>query len=605
MPSDAEKGNTTRKIWPPRVPPPVRDIQINCCFNPECENFGKPVSLSVRHGRGKHSSDNYILKGSKNRINMKKKVLCKLCCRETTVKSNLATWEEYERISSYLNVKSRGALPVCSNPACVNHFAGTLSLKEWMGHFPKNGVNSNGSRRLRCKACGKTFSIGNNSGKAHGNHKKSYKNRLVFSLLVNKTPISRICEIAQITPSTAYRKIHFIREQCERFSGHRERRLIEGNVCPDEVRVSVDQQYHLVNWNQRKDKRNIQLYTITSADNISGYIFGSHTNFDPSIDTKDAEAMAKKVGDSERMGAYRRYARVWLEKDYEDSHAISVARKSQLKTECREESYETCETMSPGLRIPAKGVQVHAEYTAFAHFLLLKQMLSRVGRVDFYLDVEQILKRGCLYFFKDMIKTGKCDAFLVSINKDFSVDQKRKLIRATKKILNLEMSLHPSMSEWEVRRKIMKENIEKAFENPRLPGQKGKDREPWVTVPFPRMDEPQKQVLPLTSFSGLTQDQMIDTFLRAGLYGVDSFFQQIRRRVSLLERPISSSSSTGRKWFGYNPYNPSMIQDMVTIMRVFHNYVLESTNEKGVTPAMKLGLARGPVRIEDIIYFKG
>src|SRR3546814_12045256 len=35
----------------PRVPPPVHDIQVNTCRNPDCENFGVPPLKVVSMGR--------------------------------------------------------------------------------------------------------------------------------------------------------------------------------------------------------------------------------------------------------------------------------------------------------------------------------------------------------------------------------------------------------------------------------------------------------------------------------------------------------------------------------------------------------------------------
>ena len=62
-----------------------------------------------------------------------------------------------------------------------------------------------------------------------------------------------------------------------------------------------------------------------------------------------------------------------------------------------------------------------------------------------------------------------------------------------------------------------------------------------------------------------------------------------------------SSSSAGRTWYGYSAYNPAMIVKMLGIFRVFYNFCL--SGQDGKTPAMRLGLAKGKVALEDIIYF--
>ena len=53
--------------------------------------------------------------------------------------------------------------------------------------------------------------------------------------------------------------------------------------------------------------------------------------------------------------------------------------------------------------------------------------------------------------------------------------------------------------------------------------------------------------------------------------------------------------------YGYSAYNPETIVKMLGIFRVFYNYCL--TGKDGKTPSMRLGLAKGKVSLEDIIYF--
>ena len=84
------------------------------------------------------------------------------------------------------------------------------------------------------------------------------------------------------------------------------------------------------------------------------------------------------------------------------------------------------------------------------------------------------------------------------------------------------------------------------------------------------------------------------------MHALDRFFMQVRRRISLLERPIVSTSNTGRMWFGYNAYKPENIVKLLDVFRVFYNYCL--AGKDGKTPAMRLGLAKGVVALEDIIY---
>ncbi|MDA8364743.1 MAG: hypothetical protein M0Z84_13245 [Gammaproteobacteria bacterium] len=55
------------------------------------------------------------------------------------------------------------------------------------------------------------------------------------------------------------------------------------------------------------------------------------------------------------------------------------------------------------------------------------------------------------------------------------------------------------------------------------------------------------------------------------------------------------------KAFGYDPYNPENVVKLLTIFRVFYNYVAAGQDKE--TPAMRLGLAQAPIKIEDLLYF--
>ena len=89
------------------------------------------------------------------------------------------------------------------------------------------------------------------------------------------------------------------------------------------------------------------------------------------------------------------------------------------------------------------------------------------------------------------------------------------------------------------------------------------------------------------------------SYNKANLHAIDKFFMLTRRRPYLLERPMSSAGSAVRRWHGYSPYNPVMVQKVLDILRVFFNYVQAGIDKK--TPAMRLGGVDRRVRIEDIL----
>ncbi|CAM3667615.1 hypothetical protein POHY109586_19095 [Polaromonas hydrogenivorans] len=77
---------------------------------------------------------------------------------------------------------------------------------------------------------------------------------------------------------------------------------------------------------------------------------------------------------------------------------------------------------------------------------------------------------------------------------------------------------------------------------------------------------------------------------------------QVRRSVRLAKRPIASASSDRRTWHGYAAYQPHNLAKALSIYKTAYNYCLKDS--KGKIPAMKPGLAKAPIPLEDVLYFQ-
>ena len=287
-----------------RVPKEVGTIQVNFCKNPQCQNFGISAS-TVRQPKGRGAAergrDTYTVVGSGRGTPM---LRCSFCGQYPTIKSNKGIHEELSRFWKPFDTI---ATTTCPNQACPNHH---IDIDRSKSHYQSFGRTKAGSKRYRCKACGRTF-ITDSSPTIR--QRKPHKNAAIFRLLVNKVPFRRICEVEGITMSTLYRKIDFIHRQCTSFVAERERNLPSMSIA--RLYIGVDRQDYMLNWADAKDRRNIIFRAVGSADNTTGYVFGLHLNFDPSLDPEDIERDAIASGDYEVKPAYRQYARLWLRRD--------------------------------------------------------------------------------------------------------------------------------------------------------------------------------------------------------------------------------------------------------------------------------------------------
>ncbi|EQD59031.1 hypothetical protein B1B_08364, partial [mine drainage metagenome] len=256
----------------------------------------------------------------------------------------------------------------------------------------------------------------------------------------------------------------------------------------------------------------------------------------------------------------------------------------------------------PEDRLPAKGMLVHAEYTLHGHFMALRRLLQATEKVRFFLDQDSGIRGACLGAFADRILEERCEAFYVSIAKDLTIDEKRHRLNDAKARFDAEAKKLSGLTKSAVKLALLKERIAQAKTI-------GPWKDRWVFDPLPTISEPEKALCHLTDFGqyAADPDHLAWLYAKASLHAVDTFFNRLRRRFSMLERPILSAANRRRVWYGYAPYRPEQIGKLLTIARACHNYVWTADRKKGVkpeTPAMRLGLARAPLELSDIIYFR-
>jgi hypothetical protein len=213
---------------------------------------------------------------------------------------------------------------------------------------------------------------------------------------------------------------------------------------------------------------------------------------------------------------------------------------------------EVAEAPDANERLPSHGMQIHAEYTLYGHFFFLRQLFGGVERLRFFLDQDSGMRTACLAAFQPEIKARTADAFYVRITKELSVSQKRACLAVSRARFEAAKQTHPGLSDVGLQMLLIKSAIAQM-------ATLGKWQDRWLAHPLPDMSEPEKAVCYLTEFGDYDADHLARLYQKASLHGIDRFFMQVRRRLSLLERPIGTASKARRMWYGYGPYNPASI----------------------------------------------
>ncbi|MDD2943685.1 MAG: hypothetical protein PHC51_12055 [bacterium] len=550
----------------PRIPSEVEGIQVNHCKNTSCVNFGIPASESRWAMKGDDAKGSYRIIGGERQARY---LTCHSCLKHTSLQSNLAVFQELSRFTPH---KARIDSASCINQDCSSFGIGIKTNPEM---YYQHGKTLSDEPRFRCRACGSTFSAGLPIRK----QRRPELNREILNLLVNKVPMRRICEILTINPATLYNKIEYLDHVMSRFSEEQEMKLMQSEVKMQRAYVSVDRQDHTLNWGTQLDRRNIRLGAIGAVENMSGYVLAMQLNFDSGVDPNDVEADAIERTDYELPPVFRHYARVWLRRDY------------LLPTSNNNDDGEDGEVAADSdIKAPHSGMQVHMQYTQAAIFFHLKRLLQGAEKIRFFLDRDPGLDNACLSAFVEDIKARRVDAFTIQSTKAITMAKKKIIISRSNRAFD-DFKLDTGLRE--------ESNLKHKYVVASLKAQQANESySGWFKYPLGDMAEPEKSISYITNFGDFDIDHLVRLYMKASLKGIDRFFMQVRRRLSILERPIGSANNAGRTWFGYSAYSPLVAEQVLRIFRVYYNYCLIGEDKR--TPAMRIGLATKPFSLNEV-----
>ncbi len=594
---------------PVRIPARFEGVQVNCCKNPDCEHYGLPetedgmpwLSRSERTRRRLHfryhvhaASLSVVLDNAGPWFN------CTACGEGgLPLKSNQGIVEEARRM---LNLpKVRGC---CPNQACTNHQRSDPKAYRKFGY--QGGYQGRrGNPRRQCKACETVFVLPGEAAD-HRVRQMGPEDVLMLKLLVGKMPLRRIRYTLKMSPITFYQRLERYAERFRALTREREARLPEIVKEGPALEIGVDRQDYTLNWKSCADRRNMHLLAVGSAENRTGYVFGLHPAFDPDADAAAIERAAQAAGDYRQGECYRQHARYWLAPDYPLRTLYNELRAAKRRREAgaaaRQSIWQRYQEALDRLDIeegehpdavppPGGGMQVHSSYTLYGHFLHLKHLLGNAPEVGFYLDQDSGMRAACLSIWADRIKEGRAHAFYLRYNKNLTVDQKKA---RTQGRISAKMKQRPQ--DWQRLREAMQQAIRDG-----VPKGPWKDR--WVCHPHTSMFEPEKELAALTPIPGRNEDEQADRHLSASLHGVSRFFMQVRRMLSLFERPHVTGNQNPQNqryvYSAYAPYSPTVAIQMLDIFRGYYDYCKPGTD--GATPAMRLGLADHVLGVEEVL----
>lgn len=589
----------------------VHQIQLNRCTDPFCKWFGMPQE---RFTEARNKPSRYKLTGTMRSAH-------KFVCNPdplrstsgttwdctTVVLSNWSIAEEIARLAK--NDKVRQVEPTYNfhHEDCENY---GITPFDSPSHFYRKGKTKVNTQRWQCKSCKKLTNILPTRRESFNYHQQ--RNNILLPLandLLSRTPIKRTCEVLGISPTTYYSKLEWLYYCCLEFLNRHEAKAFEAKKF-DTIWLNTDQMYYYLNnvrkrghgglrYNGLEDKL-FQIRILVSADQFSRYVFRSDIAFDWDVSLSDIEADTKKYKD-DHLNDYAR----------SNAHFPNYSSCPQLPTQFdtqTESEYLTELSEFIRRKTYVDGLQVNSTYTSIAQLWLIKQMVhSKNWR--FITDEDHSIKTAINRVFAKEICLMDAHHFLCKIDDKKSLKDaflEAEEARRDLKSWGIE-SGYDNVSMWELAR-LKLEQIFRTHQFHKMVLVDGREYPTWaknpVEHPRPSRDQGIRLVDCTTNVSTYSPVELALMVLNVNNSSTNAFMQQIRRRISFLERPLMTARGDGKSYI-YANFNPRYAQYALTILRTYYNFckTYRLPDKTLVTPAQRLGLTDKQFTLKDIIYF--
>lgn len=583
------------------------EIQANFCTSPFCRWFGLPQH---KYQEIKNKSSRYKLVGKIDSKSIK--------CNEVPTDdhdgividnwvSPLSNWSLAEEITRLIDINTVAPMETeytfhredCSDVA-LNPFDNPTA-------FYKSGKSSSNSQKYQCKKCGKITNVLPTQRECFTYHQKKNDILPKFAMqILSRTPVTRTLELLNIGASTYYNKLEWLHKRCLEFLERYETKPLR-EMHFDTLCLNTDKFSYFLNNIRKKghwkdyleqERPHFPTYVVATVDAYSRYAFRTDIAFDYNITADDIERDVELLKENHLYNFAQKNAR------YRYS-CYGVADDDEVK---ENEDDDLINNKSLQLRKDyIDGFHVNTTYTAYAQYWLVKQMLN-ADKINYVCDEDKSLITSIMRVYADEIKNGDVNVFTCRIGKD--LDKREAYAHYAMAVDRLHewqdfIGFKGSLKDTAINKIAHDLSSHRLY---RTVEYKGKNYPIYihspVEHPYAHKDEGIRYVDCLTNLSRLSPMELAEMLFDVDMRAINTYFNQIRRRVSILERPLVSGRGEGKSYI-YSNFNPKYAHYMLTILRTYLNFCETFKYKKeDVTPAMLLGIADKPFKIEDIIYFK-
>ena len=341
-------------------------------------------------------------------------------------------------------------------------------------------------------------------------------------------------------------------------------------------------------------------HIIVSAEATARYVFRADVAYDWCTSVKDITDDTLEFKDDHLNEYARRYARLRF------SYAPQPPTENDTQTD-----YEFQQELRKFAQRAnyIDGLHVKATYTALAHYWLIRQMVQ-AKEWRFISDEDGSLMTVIYRAFAPEIQWAEAHHLLCKTDRSKTRKQAFAEFRDCEKELRLWGTAwgYDNASVW----KLARLRLEHMLETHRFDeqyGRHGRLHRRWaknhVQHPLATIDKGYYDVDCTTDISAYDPAEVADMLMHVNNNATSAFMQQIRRRISILERPLMTARGDGKSYI-YANFNPKYAQYAIAILRAYYNTCMSYKTRDGrkLTPAQMLGITERKFEMNDIIYFK-
>lgn len=584
-------------------------IQYNHCANPYCKWCGLPQQKFEVKGK----PSRYKLSGT----GVDKTLICNpepdvmkvpsLNCNTSTV-SNWSIAQEIDRLVRNEKVLDKEPKYQFHKEDCL---ASDLTPFDTPKGFYKQGKSKVGAQIWQCKVCKKKTNILPNTKQTTTYKQKRSEILPRFAEhLLNRSPITRTCSMLKIGRGTYYDKLELLYQKCLVFLERYETKALE-TMEFNEMWLNTDKMTYLLNNVRKKgqggsryeDLEDSQFPTsvVVTGEVLSRYIFRSDVAYDWDITMSDIALDTVLLKEDHLNNFAKKHARFGQYSHYpqppskNDTQTTSEHYNELTKVERRENYID--------------GLHVNSTYTTISHMWLIKQLV-KASEWRFVTDDDKSLMTAIYRVFSDEFRRTDAHHFLCQTDKTKTRKQARQEFKDAK--FNL--------IEWGALRDAGTNSLQKLaylylselFETHHFhkeisfgTGSYNVYADNPVQHPLASPDRGFRSVDCKTDLSSLEPKEIAKLILNVNDNATNAFIQQIRRSLSILERPLTTARGDGKSYI-YSNFNPKYAQLSLTILRTYFNFCLPYKSNDGIfeTPAQRLGLTEKQFSLNDIIYLR-